>query len=70
MKKSARDDIRQLSAAELGKKAAELRKKITDEGLKRLTSQVKNVHAVKNLRRELALVLSVRRIKALSEKKE
>lgn len=70
MKKNTRDDIKAKSVAELAKKAAELNKQIAAERLKTQTSSVKNVHAVRLIKRELAVVLTVQKAKELSEVKE
>lgn len=69
MKKNDKDQIINASAAELSKKAGELKKQISDEILKRQSANIKNVHTVKNLRRKLAVVQTVGRMKALAQER-
>ena len=57
MKKNKIDDV---------KDVADLKKQIVDALMKRQSEQVKNVHIVKNLRRKLAVMLSMKRAKELS----
>jgi len=59
MKKNKIDDI---------KSVADLKKQIVEAKLKRQSEQVKNVHVAKNLRRKLAVALSVKRMKEMSQK--
>lgn len=66
MKGNEKNDIKAATLAELAKKAAEVRRLITDERLKRQSTTVKNVRAVKSLRQKLAVILSLMRIKMLA----
>lgn len=67
MKKKDRDQIVQMGVSELAKKAQELRDQIAKDTLKRKTTNVKNVRSVKILKKTLAVVLSVKRIKELTK---
>ncbi len=69
MKKNDKDQIVNASVTELSKKAGELRKQVSYEILKRQSSNVKNVHTVRALRHKLAVVLSVRRLKQLTQER-
>lgn len=65
MKKNDKDQMLKSGVKELSKKASELRKQIAEDTLKRRTTQVKNVHAVKILRQKLAIVLTLMRAKEI-----
>lgn len=69
MKKADKDQILGASPAELTKKATEIAGQISAETLKRQSANIKNVHIVKNLRRKLAVVLSVKRMKDLTQER-
>ena len=69
MKKKIKDELHGLKASELVKKAAEIRKQITTERMNMMTKEVKNRRIVKELRRKLAVLLSIERMKALVEGK-
>lgn len=69
MKKADKDQILGATPAELTKKVAELMSQISVETLKRQSANIKNVHTVKNLRRKLAVVLSVKRMKEFTQER-
>lgn len=69
MKKKIKDELHGMKSAELVKKAAEIRKQITTERMNLMTKEVKNRRVVKELRRKLAVLLSIERMKALVEGK-
>lgn len=69
MKKKIKDELHGLKASELVKQAAEIRKQITTERMNMMTKEVKNRRIVKELRRKLAVLLSIERMKALVEGK-
>lgn len=69
MKKRDKDELHTAGAAELGKKAVELRKKIAEVRLTMQTKEVKNRREAKELRRKLAALLSIKHEKELAEKK-
>ena len=69
MKKKDKDELHGMKTAELVKKAAELRKSIITERMNMMTKEVKNRRIVKELRRKLAVLLSIERMKALVEGK-
>jgi ribosomal protein L29 len=69
MKKNDKDQIVSATVVELAKKATELKKQISDEILKRQSSNVKNVHTVKAMRYKLAVVLSAKRAKELTKER-
>jgi len=69
MKKKDTDQLRNMSVSELAKKAAELRKQITEELLKRQSANVKNVHVVRELRKARAQVLSAKRTAELAKER-
>lgn len=69
MKKKIKDDLHAMKSAELVKKAAEIRKQITTERMNMMTKEVKNRRVVKELRRKLAVILSIERMKVLGEGK-
>ncbi len=69
MKNTDKDQLKSASPKELAKKMSELKKQISDELLKRQSTNVKNVHVVKNLRHTLAVVQSIRHAKALAEER-
>lgn len=70
MKKRDKDELRGLGIKDLDKKAKEIRKQIRDVGQTMLTKEVKNRREAKELRRKLAVALSFRREKELSQQKE
>lgn len=69
MKKKDKDELHGMKRLELVKKAAELRKSIITERMNMMTKEVKNRRTVKELRRKLAVLLSIERMKALVEGK-
>ncbi len=68
MKRRDKDELRNSTEAGLVKKAAELRKQITEKRLAMQTKEVKNTHEIKELRHKLAVVLSIQRHLALTQK--
>ena len=69
MKKRDKDALHAAGVTELDKKAKELRKQITQVRLTMQTKEVKNRREAKELRRKLAVALSIKRMKELTEKK-
>lgn len=69
MKKRDKDELRGAQVAELDKKVKELRKQIGQVRLTMQTKEVKNRREVKELRRKVAVALSIKRMKELTEKK-
>ncbi|MEK7074118.1 MAG: hypothetical protein AAB960_02220 [Patescibacteria group bacterium] len=69
MKKRDKDALHGSGVTELDKKAKELRKQITQVRLTMQTKEVKNRREAKELRRKLAVALSIKRMKELTEKK-
>lgn len=69
MKKNDKDALHGAGVAELDKKAKELKKQITQVWLTMQTKEVKNRREAKELRRKLAVALSIKRMKELTEKK-
>lgn len=69
MKKRDKDELHTAGVAELDKKVKELRKQIGQVRLTMQTKEVKNRREAKELRRKLAVALSIKRMKELTEKK-
>jgi len=69
MKKRNKDEIHAMSVSELTKHAADVRKQIKEVELTLQTKEVKNRRQAKELRRKLAVTLSVLRGKVLAERK-
>lgn len=69
MKKRDKDALHGAGVAELDKKAKELKKQITQVWLTMQTKEVKNRREAKELRRKLAVALSIKRMKELTQKK-
>lgn len=59
MKKRDKADIQNMNEEALKKKVAELRNKIRQESHDMMVKEVKNRHSVKQLRKSLAIVLTV-----------
>jgi ribosomal protein L29 len=68
MKRKDKEELRKASLEELTKKAKDLNKQITEERLAIQTKEVKNKHRAKELRRRLAVVLSLIRIHELANR--
>ncbi|HLD24745.1 MAG TPA: hypothetical protein VJB96_02395 [Patescibacteria group bacterium] len=66
MKRKDKDEMHSMNATELRKKAGEVRKQLRDAYLAAQTKEVKNRKIVKELRKKLAVNLSVLRIKELT----
>ncbi len=69
MKRKTKDEFHGMKVSELRKKVEELKKQIKEESLNMLTKEVKNRHGVKELRKKLAVMLSIARDKELAEGK-
>lgn len=70
MKKRDKTEFHGMKAAELTKKAAELKKQIVGEKLNLVTKEVKNRRVVKELKRKYAVILSILRVKELLKESE
>ena len=66
MKKKEKDQIRALSVTEVNKHIVESEHKLAEMLRDRLTKQMKNVHEVKKLRKQLAVLKTVARQKELA----
>jgi len=66
MKKRDRDEMHSMKPEELLKKAAELKKQIAVDRLAMQTKEVKNRRGPKELRKKLAVALSIARQKVLA----
>jgi ribosomal protein L29 len=56
MKKDLKQKIEEMKVAQLEKRAQELLKEITENNLKLMTRSLKNVHANRGLKKELAFI--------------
>ena len=65
MKKKDKTNYHQMKPDELKKKAAELKRKLHEELLAMQTKEVKNRHVGRELRRSIAVILSILRMKEL-----
>ncbi|OGG26600.1 hypothetical protein A3A64_01645 [Candidatus Gottesmanbacteria bacterium RIFCSPLOWO2_01_FULL_48_11] len=59
MKTKDKASYRAMNNAELARATAELRKKISDAGIARTTREVKNIREGKELRKRLAVALTI-----------
>lgn len=66
MKRRDKDELKGMPVSELVKKAKEVKKQIREARLSMLTKEVKNRRQIKELRKKLAVALSIARIKELS----
>ena len=69
MKKRDKDELHGAGVIELDKKVKELRKQMKQVRLTMQTKEVKNRREAKELRRRLAVALSIKREKELTQKK-
>ncbi len=69
MKKRDKDELHGAGVIELDKKVKELRKQMKQVRLTMQTKEVKNRREAKELRRRLAVTLSIKREKELTQKK-
>lgn len=69
MKRKTKDQLVGLSISELKKKVGELRKSISEEKMKRYSTQVKNVRIAKEARIQLAVVQTTLTAKMYTEGK-
>ena len=69
MKRKVKDQLVALSVADLKKKVGELRKSISEEKMKRYSTQVKNVRVAKEARIQLAVVQTALTAKMYTEGK-
>lgn len=67
MKRKDKDELKQLSVAELAKRVAELTKAIRANALERVTKEVKNTRIGRQLRKQRAIVWSILRMKTIAE---
>ena len=65
MKKNDLIELRKLDIASLQKKVSELKKKLVITKLKIKKGELKNVRAAKNLRRDIAVILTIIREKQI-----
>jgi ribosomal protein L29 len=66
MKTNEKKALATATVTELEKKAADLRKQLNEELMKRQSTTVKNVRTIKTLRDRLAVVLTFMRVKSMS----
>jgi ribosomal protein L29 len=67
MKRNAKNEAVQQSAAELSKRIADMKQKIAQMGVNRYTKQTKNVREALNLRRSVAVLSTILRAKRITE---
>lgn len=70
MKKRDKDEFHGIAVTDIDKKVNDLRKQLKEARLTMQTKEVKNRHSVREMRKKIAVALSIRRVKELTQKKE